>query len=59
METVKHGIDSATPTPREIYECDEFNMFGCVLLFLIWVVINPISYAIRLLSWIFHVGRKD
>lgn len=45
-------------TPNEIYESSNINMFGCVLLFIIFVVFDPLFILARFLYWIFHVGRK-
>ena len=46
-------------TPRQIYECNNLNMFACVLLFIIAFIVNPLFYVAHFLYWIFHVGRKD
>lgn len=46
-------------TPRQIYECNNLNMFACVLLFVIGFIINPLFYVSHFLYWLFHVGRKD
>lgn len=46
-------------TPKQIYELNNMNMFGCVVLFMISFVFNPLFYMAHFLYWIFHVGRKD
>lgn len=52
-------IDSFACTPKEIYELHtNLNMFGCILLSFISFVINPVTVAIRLFYWIFHVRRR-
>lgn len=55
--TIKDFNDFAV-TPREIYECNDLNMFACVGLFLILLVFNPLFFIAHFLYWIFHVGRK-
>ena len=45
-------------TPKEIYECTNFNMFACILIFLGGIIINPLFYITHFLYWIFHVGRR-
>ena len=46
-------------TPRQIYECNNLNMFACVLIFIIAFIVNPLFFVAHFLYWIFHVGRKD
>lgn len=46
-------------TPKQIYECNHMNMFGCVVLFVGLIIINPLFYMAHFVYWIFHVGRKD
>ena len=46
-------------TPRQIYECNNLNMFACVLLFIIAFIVNPLFFVAHFLYWIFHVGRND
>lgn len=46
-------------TPAEIYECNDFNMFACVILFLVMFFLNPLFYIAQFIYWIFHVGRTD
>lgn len=45
-------------TPKEIYECNNFNMIGALVLFILWCLINPLYVIARLLYWVFHVGRE-
>lgn len=58
LGTIK-DFDSMAITPRQIYECNNMNMFGCVVLFMASLMINPLFYIAHFLYWIFHVGRKD
>ena len=46
-------------TPRQIYECNNLNMFACVLLWIIGFIVNPLFFVAHFLYWIFHVGRND
>ena len=50
---------SIAVTPKQIYECNNLNMFACVLLFIIGFISNPLFYVAHFLYWIFHVGRND
>lgn len=52
-------FDNVAVTPRQIYECNNLNMFACILIFIIGFITNPLFYVAHLLYWIFHVGRKD
>lgn len=56
--TIKDFYNIAV-TPKEIYECNDMNMFACVVLFLIMLVLNPIFYIAQFLYWVFHVGKDD
>ena len=46
-------------TPRQIYECNNLNMFGCIVLFIFGFILNPLFVVAHFLYWIFHVGRKN
>lgn len=46
-------------TPKEIYECNNFNMLAAVLLYIIMFIFNPLLFIFRFFYWIFHVGRED
>lgn len=46
-------------TPKEIYECNNFNMLLSWILFIIVLFLNPLWYISKFLYWIFHVGRED
>lgn len=55
--TIK-GFNNVAVTPKEIYECNDLNMFACVVLFLIMLVFNPLFFIAHFLYWIFHVDRE-
>lgn len=46
-------------TPAQIYESNNLNMFGCVVMAIIFFILNPIYYFVYFVYWLFHVGRKD
>lgn len=52
-------FDNAAVTPKQIYECSDFNMFGCVVIFIVGVILNPLFYIVHFIYWAFHVGRKE
>lgn len=56
LATIKE-FDSVAFTPKEIYEINNFNMFAAVLLFCLWLILNPLICIVKFLWWIFHVGR--
>ena len=45
-------------TPIQIYESNNLNMFGCVVLSIVFFILNPIYYFVYFVYWIFHIGRK-
>lgn len=45
--------------PKEIYEINNLNMFGCWIVFLISFIFNPMFYIAHFIYWLFHVGRKE
>lgn len=58
LATIK-DFGNVAITPKEIYDCNNFNMFACVLLFLLALVLNPLFFSAHFIYWIFHVGRTD
>lgn len=49
-------------TPREIYENTNLNWFGCIFVWFLEFIINPIMWicitVVQVVSWIFTVGRR-
>ncbi len=58
LATIK-DLHNVACTPKQIYEINNLNMFACVLLFLVLVVLNPLFCVVRFLYWIFHIGREE
>ena len=52
-------FDDMAVTPKEIYDSNDINMFGCVIVFIICFILNPLFYIAHFIHWLFHVGRKD
>lgn len=46
-------------TPKEIYECNNFNKFAAWVLFIFCLFFNPLYYISKFIYWIFHVGSED
>lgn len=51
-------FDNATVTPRQIYEYSYMNIFGCVILFIVLLILDPLFFLARFIYWIFHIGKK-
>lgn len=49
--------DDIISTPKDIYEASEMNMFGCVLVYIMMLIFDPLLYVVKFLRWISHVGR--
>lgn len=49
-------------TPSEIYENTNLNWFGCIFIWFLEFIINPIMWIciaiINFIKWLFTVGRK-
>lgn len=49
-------------TPSEIYESTNLNWFGCVFIWFLEFIINPIMWIcitiVKIIKWLFTVGRK-
>ena len=49
-------------TPSEIYENTNLNWFGCVFVWFLEFIINPIMWicitVVKIVKWLFTVGRK-
>lgn len=58
ITTIK-DFNNVAVTPKEMYECNNINLFACVLLWIFMFVFNPFFYLARFIYWIFHVGRFD
>ena len=54
--TIK-DFNNVAVTPKEIYECNDFNMFGCIVIFVIMFLVNPLFFIAHFLYWIFHIGE--
>lgn len=58
LVTIK-DFGNAAVTPKQLYECNNFNMFAAVLLYIVVFVFDPIFFIAHFLYWIFHVGREE
>lgn len=58
VATIK-DFNNIAVTPKEMYECNEFNLFACVVLWIFMFMFNPLFYLAQFIYWIFHVGRFD
>lgn len=49
-------------TPSEIYENTNLNWFGCIFVWFLEFIINPIMwiciFIVEIIKWLFTVGRK-
>ena len=59
VSSIFEDFDDIAVTPKEIYDSNDINMFGCVIVFIICFILNPLFYIAHFIHWLFHVGRKD
>ena len=59
VSSIFEYFDDTAVTPKEIYDSNDINMFGCVIVFIICFILNPLFYIAHFIHWLFHVGRKD
>ena len=59
VSSIFEVFDDMAVTPKEIYDSNDINMFGCVIVFIICFILNPLFYIAHFIHWLFHVGRKD
>ena len=59
VSSIFEVFDDIVVTPKEIYDSNDINMFGCVIVFIICFILNPLFYIAHFIHWLFHVGRKD
>ena len=45
-------------TPIDVYDSTELNWLGATVVYLIMYVISPVWYTLKLIWWLFHIGRK-
>lgn len=58
LVTIK-DFDSFASTPKQVYDCNNFNMLAAVVVFAIVFLFNPLIFIVKFLWWIFHVGRNE
>ncbi len=56
--TIK-DFENVAVTPKEIYESNDLNMFGCVVIFVVMFLVNPLFFISHFLYWIFHIDMTD
>ena len=56
--TIK-DFENVAVTPKEIYESNDLNMFGCVVIFVIMFLVNPLFFIAHFIYWVFHVGNDQ
>lgn len=54
--TIK-DFENVAVTPKEIYESNDLNMFGCVVIFVIMFLVNPLFFIAHFIYWVFHAGN--
>lgn len=54
--TIK-DFENVAVTPKEIYESNDLNMFGCVVIFVIMFLVNPLFFIAHFIYLVFHVGN--
>ena len=59
VSSIFEDFDDMAVTPKEIYDSNDINMFGCVIVFIICFILNPLFYIAHFIHWLFDVGRKD
>lgn len=57
LGTIKNFGNMAV-TPKELCECNNFNMLAAVLLYIVVFMFNPLFFIAHFLYWIFHVGKE-
>lgn len=56
--TIK-DFDNVAVTPKEIYESNDLNIFACVVIFIIMLLVNPLFFVAHFIYWLFHIGMND
>lgn len=59
VSSIFGDFDDMAVTHKEIYDSNDINMFGCVIVFIICFILNPLFYIAHFIHWLFHVERKD
>ena len=42
-----------------LYEYSSMNYVSCVIIYVIWRLITPLTALVMILYWITHIGRRD
>lgn len=54
--------DTALPvffTPEELYQHSKMNIVGCLIVYLLFIILIPVFTIGGIIKWLFTVGRKD
>ena len=51
-------FDDIAFTPKQLYESNDLNMFGCCIVFILGFVFDPLLYILYFIYWICHIGRR-
>lgn len=43
-------------TPKQMKEISRLNMFGCILMWLLMIMLDPLFFFAKLVWWAIHVG---
>ena len=54
--TIK-DFENVAEKKKKIYESNDLNMFGCVVIFVIMFLVNPLFFIAHFIYWVFHVGN--
>ncbi len=46
-------------TPEQLYECNDLNWVGVIILYGFFLVVDPLFFIFRFLYWLTHAGRKE
>lgn len=52
-------IDNICSSPLQIYERNKLNFFGCVGVYLIGVITNPLLFLTKFVRWIVCRRKKE
>ena len=42
-----------------LYEYSSMNYVSCVIIYVIWRLITPLTALVMIVDWVTHVGRRD
>ena len=52
-------IDNICSSPLQVYERNKLNFLGCVGIYIVGVITNPLLFVTKFIRWVVRKGRRE